>query len=79
MSSRWGSSKAKKGVCTMCTPCPSDRGAQRPDWLVLGMFSRVLSVFKAGKVVRVPPRARHIPSSEGFCFNVLTWLVVASL
>lgn len=55
-------------------------------WAVLGlvwtgfrMFSRIPGVCMAGNAVRVPPRARHIPSSEGFLLYVLTWLVVASL
>ena len=43
------------------------------DWVVLGsdraglrMFSRVPSVCKGWDPVRVPPRAQHDPSSEGF-------------
>jgi hypothetical protein len=39
---------------------------QPSDWLGFRMFSRVPGVCTGSNVVRVPPRAQHIPSSEGF-------------
>jgi hypothetical protein len=56
----------------MCTLLPSDWAVPPPDWLVLGMFSGVSSVYKARNAVRVPPRARITPRQRGFCFNVWT-------
>lgn len=41
--------------------------AEQPsDWLGFRMFSRVPCVCKGWNAVRVPPRARRFPSSEGF-------------
>jgi hypothetical protein len=56
----------QKVVCTMCTPWASDRVLPVADRAGLGMFSREWRVFKGWSPVRVPPRAQHSPSSEGF-------------
>jgi hypothetical protein len=56
----------EKKVLTVSTPLASDRVVVRWDRLGFLMFSGVSGVFKAGNTVRVPPRAQHIPSSEGF-------------
>lgn len=57
---------SEKGVLTMSTDLASDWVVYRPDSDVLGMFSGVPCVFGAWNAVRVPPRAQHSPSSEGF-------------
>jgi hypothetical protein len=54
------------GVCTMCTPWPSDRVVLGPVRAGLVMFSGEWRIFKGWSPVRVPPRAQHSPSSEGF-------------
>ena len=50
----------------MSTLLVSDRVLLPSDYFGFRMFSRVPSVCKGWNTVRVPPRARHIPSSEGF-------------
>jgi hypothetical protein len=37
-----------------------------PDWAGLAMFSGEWQVFRGWNLVRVPPRAQHSPSSQGF-------------
>ena len=53
-------------VLTVSTHLAPDCAVHRPDWTVLAMFSGVPPVSKAWNPVRVPPRALHDPSSEGF-------------
>jgi hypothetical protein len=66
-------------VCTSSTLFVSDRVLDPVDCSGLRMFSRVPSVvFKGGNAVRVPPRARGIPSSGEICFDVCTKLAVVS-
>lgn len=50
----------------MSTLFVSDCLVEHSDYFGFRMFSRVPSVYKAGNAVRVPPRAQHTPSSEGF-------------
>jgi hypothetical protein len=57
---------ARKRVCTLCTPWASDWVVPGSDRAGFRMFSGLPSVFKAWNTVRVPPRAQHDPSSEGF-------------
>ncbi|MEQ4567232.1 DNA-processing protein DprA [Paenarthrobacter sp. CAP02] len=59
------SKAAKKEVWTMCTPSTPDCAVQPPDCPGFRMFPRLPSNGKGGNPVRVPPRARHTPSSEG--------------
>jgi hypothetical protein len=59
---RFGGLNWKIGVCTMCTPCPSDWAVQRSDRGGLGMFSGEWRNIRGGNAVRVPRRARF-PSS----------------
>ena len=57
----------KKEVWTLLsTLLASDWAVYRPDWLGLPMFPRESSVYMGWNAVRVPPRAQHFPSSEGF-------------
>lgn len=57
-------------------PFPSVYSA--PEWRNW-QTRRTQNAVSKGVWVRVPPRARHSPSSEGvFCFNVLTKLAIAS-
>ena len=60
-----GARSSKKEVWTMSTLLASDWPLQPPDWPGFRMFSPLPSVCKAWNPVRVPPRARHTPSSEG--------------
>ncbi|MET4538622.1 hypothetical protein ABIE37_000377 [Arthrobacter bambusae] len=55
----------KKEVWTMSTLSTSDRLVQPPDWPGFLTFPPLPSATKAWNPVRVPPRARHTPSSEG--------------
>ena len=57
---------SKKEVWTMSTLSASDWPVQPPDWAGFRMFPRDPRKDKAGNRVRVPPRARHNPFSEGF-------------
>lgn len=50
----------------MCTPGASDSVVLAADRFGLGMFTREWRIFKGWHPVRVPPRAQHDPSSEGF-------------
>ena len=50
----------------MSTLSASDWPVQPPDWPGFRMFPPLPSIHKAKNRVRVPPRARHNPSSEGF-------------
>jgi len=50
----------------MSTPFASDPDVQAMDCFGFRMLLGVPSVCKAWNAVRVPPRAHHIPSSEGF-------------
>ena len=56
--------RAKKGVCTMCTPWAADSSVQVPDWPGFRMFPGVLSVCWGRNAVRVPPRAQCFRRSE---------------
>lgn len=68
----------KKEVWTLSTLSTSDRSVQPPDSPGFRMFPALPSVSKALNPVRVPPWARHTPSSEGvFAFNVVTDVVVS--
>jgi hypothetical protein len=49
----------------MSTLSASDWPVQPPDWPAFRMFPLDPSNDKAKNHVRVPPRARHTPSSEG--------------
>ena len=80
----------KSRVWTLSTLSSSYWSIQAPDGPVFRMFARTPSVFKAWNAVRVPPRAQHLPSSEGFllqrvdiaCGDVpltLSWRAVAWL
>ncbi len=76
---KWGSSKAgllrrvlafmfstePREVWTMSALSSSDCLVQPPDWPGFRMFPPLPSDSKAWNPVRVPPRARHTPSSEG--------------
>lgn len=55
----------KRRVCTMCTPCLSDWAVHRTEWGELAMSSGEWWNLGAWNPVRVAPRARHNPSSEG--------------
>ena len=57
--------KANKRVWTLSTLCLSDWGVHRSDRAGFGMIPGNPSVPKAWNHLRVPPRARHTPSSEG--------------
>lgn len=57
---------SKERVWTMSTLIAPDRIVQPPDWPGFRLFPRDPSDSKAWNRVRVPPRARHNPSSEGF-------------
>ena len=50
----------------MSTLSASDWPVQPPDWPGFRMFPRDPGNSKARNRVRVPPRARHNPFSEGF-------------
>lgn len=67
---RFGSLVAPKWspvrVCTMCTPWTSERVVPVPVWAGLRRFAGEWRIFNCWNPVRVPPRAQHIPSSEGF-------------
>lgn len=56
---------AQKEVWTLSTLSTSDWPGQRSDCPGFRMFPPLPSVSKARNPVRVPPRARHSPSSEG--------------
>jgi hypothetical protein len=56
----------KKRVWTMSTLLASDWAVHRSDRAGFRMFPRESSVRKGWNAVRVPPRARHNPSPEGF-------------
>ena len=58
--------KAKDGVCTMCTHCPSDWAVPRPDRAGLGMFSGEGRNIKGVNAVRVPPRAQCFRRSGAY-------------
>ena len=53
------------GVCTMCTLWASDWAVWVSDRAGFRMFPGLPNVCKGWNAVRVPPRAQHIPSSEG--------------
>ncbi len=55
----------KKKVWTMFTLSTPDCPVHPPNWPGFRMFPPLPSVHKARNPVRVPPRARHTPSSEG--------------
>jgi hypothetical protein len=54
------------GVCTMCTLRAADRLELGSDRAGFGMFSGERRICRGWNAVRVPPRAQHDPSSEGF-------------
>jgi hypothetical protein len=56
----------QKNVWTMSTLWASDRVVHRSDRAGFRMFPGESSVCKGWNAVRVPPRAQHSPSSEGF-------------
>lgn len=56
----------EKWVWTLSTLWPSDCVVMVRNGLGLRMFSAIPCVCKGPKTVRVPPRAQHTPSSEGF-------------
>jgi hypothetical protein len=56
----------KKEVCTKYTLWASDWGVLGSDRVGFRMFPGESSVCRVGNAVRVPPRAQHSPSSEGF-------------
>ena len=66
-------------MLTMSRDSAADWAVHRPEWLGLRMFARVPSVFKDGNTVESHLGHSISPRQRGFCFNVLTWLVVASL
>ncbi len=51
-----------ESVHTFTSDCPP---SLTPNWPGLRMFPPLPSVTKTWNPVRVPPRARHTPSSEG--------------
>ena len=57
--------QGQKEVWTMSTLSASDWPVQPPDWPGFRMFPPLPSNDEAWNPVRVPPRARHTPSSEG--------------
>ena len=60
-----GGLSTKKKVWTVSTPSAPDLPVRPSDWTGFRMFPPLPSVSKPRNPVRVPPRARHTPSSEG--------------
>jgi hypothetical protein len=72
VSHTWSHAATQPISSLLSTLWASDRAVHRSDRAGFRMFPRVPSVCKGWNAVRVPPRAQHDPSSEGFCFNVWT-------